>query len=136
MTSAVRPRPQPSPITEDFWAAARSHVLVRPVCDECGRSHFTPQVACPWCLSTAWTYSPSTGQGVVYSHTTVHRPPVEGFEVPYVLAVVDLDEGWHMLTNIVDCEPGDVRMGMPVAVQWQRLDDDFVLPVFAPRRDA
>jgi uncharacterized OB-fold protein len=129
---AGRPLPEPSPLTEEFWSAARRHELVRPVCSRCGHSHFTPQVACPHCLATDWSYRPSTGRGTVYSHTVVHRPPGPGFEPPYVLAVVDLDEGWSMLTNVVGCDVHDVHIGQAVQVRFDDVAPGVVVPVFAP----
>jgi len=85
------PHPEPTELTAPFWAAANEHRLIRPVCDRCGKSFFTPQIACPACMSEAWTWTPSQGVGTVYSCTSVHRAPQEGFEVPYVVAIVDLD---------------------------------------------
>lgn len=106
-------------LTREFWDAAERHELVRPVCRACGRSFFTPQVACPGCLSEDWAYEPSSGKGTVYSSTVVHRPPSPGFEVPFRVAIVDLDEGWSMLANLVDgpgtrCAP----IGARVEVTW------------------
>lgn len=101
-------------LTAEFWAAADQGVLVRPVCSDCGRNFFTPQVACPRCLSENWSYRPSNGRGSVYSVTVVHKAPSPEFEVPYLLAVVDLDEGWSMLANLLD----DVAIGGPVEVAW------------------
>jgi hypothetical protein len=89
-------------------------------------------VACPHCLSTDWAFEPSTGRGTVYSYTVVHRPPQPGFDPPYVLAIVDLDEGWSMLTNVVGVEPGDVRIGQRVAVRFEDVTDEVALPCFAP----
>jgi hypothetical protein len=132
MTSAARALPVPSGLTSEFWEAARDHRLVRPVCSSCGRSHFTPQVACPHCLSTQWSYQPSCGTGAVYSHTTVHRPPGPGFDPPYVLAIVDVDDGWSLLTNIVDCPPEAVHIGQRVSVRFVDLGDRVSLPAFAP----
>jgi len=128
-----RPLPEPSPLTEEFWRAAREHRLVRPVCDRCGRSHFTPQVACPHCLATGWRYQRSSGRGTVYSWTVVHRPPGSGFDPPYVLAVVDLEEGWSMLTNVVGPDGGaadHVHIGLAVRVRFDDVAPDLVLPVF------
>lgn len=127
----LRPAPAPTALGAPFWDAARQGRLVRPVCDRCDASHFPPLPACPGCLSTSWTWTPSAGVGVVASWTRVHRPPEPGFDVPYLLADVDLDEGWHLLTNLVDTpEP---TIGMRVAVAWQPVADGAVLPVFAPR---
>ncbi|WP_370327875.1 Zn-ribbon domain-containing OB-fold protein [Euzebya sp.] len=121
-----------SALTAPFWAAAAEGRLVRPVCDRCGTSFFTPGIACPACQSEAWTYVESSGRGVVYSHSVVHRPPVPGRRTPYVVAIVDLDEGWHLLTNVVGCAPEDVRIGMDVEVRWVT-EDGVRLPAFAPR---
>src|SRR4051794_32422620 len=99
MTNAVA---SADTFTRPFWDAAEQHRLVYPYCGRCSRSFFTPQLVCPGCQRSDWEWRTSSGQGTVYSHTTVHRAPVEGFETPYVLAIVDLVEGWSMLTTIVD----------------------------------
>lgn len=105
-------------LTASFWEAAEQHRLVRPYCARCDRSFFTPQLVCPSCQRADWAWRNSDGQGNVYSHTTVHRAPVEGFEPPYVLAIVDLLEGWSMLTTIVDCSSEEVAIGDAVEVRW------------------
>lgn len=138
--NALRPRPDPSPLTEPFWAAARERRLVRPYCAACDHSFFTPQIACPRCLSTDWEYRESSGRGTVYSATVVHRAPYPGFTSPYHVAIVDLDEGWQMLTNIVDdgatgtpipgADGTPVPIGTRVAVDWLPIDERIVLPVF------
>lgn len=130
--AAARPLPQPSALTAPFWAAAARERLVRQVCDRCGTNVFTPQVACPACWSEALTWTPSAGRGAVYSYTVVHRAPVPGFDPPYVLGVVDLQEGWSMLTNIVDVDRREVTVGMPVEVAWLRASEAITLPVFRP----
>ncbi len=119
-------------LTGPYWAAVERDRLVRPVCEACGRSHFTPQVACPWCGSTEWVYTASSGRGSIYSHTTVHRPPDPTFTAPYVVADVEMDEGWRLFTWIVGCEPGDVHIGMEVAVRFIDGPDGRRMPAFAP----
>lgn len=126
-----RAAPVPTDLTRGFWEAARGGVLVRPHCTECGASFFTPQLACPQCLSERWVWEPSTGRGSVYSFTVCHRAPTPGFDVPYVLAIVDLEEGWSMLSNIEGCAASAVRIGMEVEVDWKPVAD-IVLPVFKP----
>lgn len=120
------------PLTGEFWAAVNRGELVRPVCNDCGQSFFVPQFACPRCQSTDWDYQPSTGRGRVYSHTTIHRPPTPAFTAPYVMADVDVEEGWHLLTWIVDCEPEQVAIDMPVSVKFVTGPDGHRLPAFAP----
>jgi uncharacterized OB-fold protein len=134
--AAPRPRPEPSALTEPFWDAARRHVLVRPRCNACGRSFFVPQAVCTRCLSRDWAYAPSSGRGAVYSATVGHRAPYAGIEAPFHLAIVDLDEGWSMLTNLI--EPGDrsVPIGTRVAVAWIDVDDDYTHPVFTRDEEA
>ncbi len=93
---------------------------------------FTPQVACPRCHREDWSYEESAGRGFVSSFTVVHRPPTEGHDPPYVVAVIDLDEDWYMMSNVVGCAPDTVHIGQRVAVTWHVLDSGVVLPVFAP----
>ena len=120
------------PLTGGFWAAVDRGQLVRPVCGDCGQSFFVTQFACPYCQSTSWVYKPSSGRGRVYSHTTVYRPPTPAFTAPYVLADVDVEEGWHLLTWIVDCEPEEVAIDMAVSVRIIAGPDGLRLPAFAP----
>jgi uncharacterized OB-fold protein len=129
---AFRSAPAPSLLTAAFWEAATEGRLVRPVCSACGQSFFTPQVACPYCLSESWRYCESSGSGEIYSFTVVHHAQTEDFETPYVLAIVDLDESWSMLTNIVGCDPHVVRIGMRVRVAFSPAANGVCLPVFIP----
>ncbi len=78
----------------------------------------------------------SSGRGTVYSMTTVYRPQRPEFEVPYTVAIVELEEGWHMLTNLVDCPPEEMRVGLPVEVTFRRMSDEVTLPLFRPRADS
>lgn len=130
-TTSLRPLPEPTPITAPFWEAANRRVLVHPLCGACGRAFFPPHLTCPHCREIDWTWAESAGRGQVYSLSVVHRAPQPGFVPPYVIAVVDLDEGFELMTNIVDVEPADVRIGQRVRVTWQQLGE-AVLPVFAP----
>lgn len=124
-------------LTAEFWDAAATGRLVRPVCGSCGRSFFTPRVVCPHCRSSGWCYAESDGRGVVSSHTTVHRGPDPTWVTPYVLGVVDMDEGWNLLTRLLveppdESDPGAL-IGTRVHVEF--IDDDHsnrTLPAFAP----
>ena len=119
-------------LTGEFWAGVDRGELLRPVCSRCGRSFFTPQVVCPFCGSGQWNYEPSAGLGVVYSFSVVHRPPEPAFEAPYTLAIVDVAEGWHLLTWIVGCPPDAMHIGMEVQVRFVAGPDGALLPAFAP----
>ena len=122
-------------LTEPFWDAATRGVLVRPVCRKCGLSHFTPKWSCPHCLSEDWGYEPSTGRGVVYSSTVVHRGPDPTWPTPYVLVIVDMEEGWSMLSRLVVPSPGDCESfgGRAVEVRFEPegREPNRTLPVFA-----
>jgi hypothetical protein len=130
MSAMARPLPVPSALTAEFWEAARRRVLVRPVCGACGHSFFTPQIACPHCLSEEWAYVRSSGRGTVYSSTLVHRPPSPGLDVPYELAIVDLEEGWSMLANIVEAGDAPTPIGAPLELTWLEVGGDAPLPAF------
>ena len=111
---------------------------MRPVCHTCGHNFFTPSMVCPSCLSADWSYHKSEGLGRVYTHTTVHRGPDPSWVVPYVLAVVDLVEGWHMLSRLLVVPPDDSVPGalIGLAVKVEFVGEDRApfrtLPVFSP----
>lgn len=126
----TRPVPVPTELTRPFWEAARRGELVLPYCPACDRRFFVPEPVCPGCLSDSWRYEPSSGRGTVYSVTVVHRTPGPGFEVPFALAVIDLDDGATLLSHVVDAEPGAVAIGMRVRVDFRPLTGEITLPCF------
>lgn len=125
-----RPVPEPTELTRAFWEATRRGELVVPYCPACGLRFFVPEPACPGCLESGWRYEPSCGRGTVYAVTVVHRAPGPGFEVPFALAVIDLDDGGTMLSHVVEPEPGQVAIGMRVRVEFRELTDEITLPCF------
>ena len=128
------PLPRPTQLSKPHWDGCRDGVLRVQHCGDCGAFVFIPQPVCTGCLGENLEWVESSGRGTLYSFTTVHRPQRPEFEVPYTVAIVELDEGFHMLTNLVDCEPGEVRVGMPVEVAFQRMSDTITLPMFRPAR--
>jgi uncharacterized OB-fold protein len=133
--SDERPLPSPDPGTAPYWEGTRAHELRLPRCRDCSEVHFYPRSLCPSCGSARLEWIKACGRGSVYSFTVVHRPPSSAFKarVPYVVAVVTLDEGPHLMTNIGGCAPDDVRIGMPVEVAWEDIDPVATLPYFVPR---
>ena len=127
------PLPRPTSLSRPHWDGCKAGELRVQRCRECGGFVFIPQPLCTHCQSEALDWVASTGRGTVYSYTVVHRPPRPAFAVPYVVAIVELEEGWHMLTNLVDCRPEDVRVGMPVEVSFRALSEQITLPYFRPR---
>lgn len=106
-------------------------------CKSCGRVVHYPRERCPACGSAESEWRPASGHGQIYSFSVMHRPgnPMMAGRVPYVVALVDLEEGARMMTNIVGLEPADVRVGMPVEVTWEELSDGRHLPLFEPASD-
>jgi uncharacterized protein len=120
-----------SEFTRPFWEAVADGRLLVPECTACGRRFFTPEPLCAHCGSASWRWVPSPGTGAVYSVSVVHQPVNNDHEVPFALAIVDLDDDWTMLTHVVGCAPDKVRIGMRI-----RFDPDTArsrrLPVFRP----
>ncbi len=127
-----RPIPQPTSLSRPYWDACKRGELTYPRCADCGLVFFPPESACIGCQSARLEWQQSSGRGTVYSFTVLHRPPSEGFPVPSVLAIVDLDEGYSMFSGVVDCAPSAVRIGMDVEVTFEPLTDDISLPMFRP----
>ncbi|NUU21562.1 MAG: hypothetical protein HOV68_08620, partial [Streptomycetaceae bacterium] len=103
-------------------------------CAYCGGSVFKPQDFCPHCLSARLAWREGSGQGVVYSFSVVWRPQTPAFEVPYVVAIIELRENYQMLSNLVNCPAESVHCGMPVSVTFSPVRDGVVLPLFEPAR--
>ena len=129
------PLPRPTPLSRPHWEGCVEGVLRVQRCDECGSFVFVPSPVCGGCRGTKLSWVESSGRGTLYSYTTVHRPQQPVFEVPYVVAIVELEEGWHMLSNLVDVAIDDVAIGMPLEVSFERKSDEIVLPYFRPRAD-
>jgi hypothetical protein len=87
---------------------------------------------CPSCHSLEYDVLELAGTGVVYSYTILHHPQHPSFYYPVIAALVELDEGVRILSNLVDVAPGEVRIGLPVRVGFEPTRDDLAVPVFAP----
>lgn len=127
-----RPVTDPDSLTEPWWQATRDERLLVQRCAACGNHQHYPRALCTSCASTDLDYAPTTGRGEVHSFTVVHRPPSPAFEPPYVVALVRIEEGPMLLTNLVGCDPDEVQCDMPVKVVWEPLPDGRNLPLFTP----
>lgn len=126
-----RAYPVPDDVTAQFWEGVAEGVLRVQRCDDCGRHVFYPRAVCPHCGSTWLSWVEASGAGEVHAFTVVHRAPADyRDEAPYVVALVDLEEGVRMMTRLVDVEPAAVRVGMPVEVA---IRGEPRLPHFRPR---
>lgn len=126
------PLPKPSGITKPFWEACKRGELTVQKCLACGGLTFIPEPACMHCLSPNLTWIKSSGKGTVYSYTTIWRPQTPAFSPPYVVAIIDLDEGYQMMSNIVDIDHTKVKVGMKVEVKFTPMSEEITLPYFRP----
>ncbi len=117
-----------------YWdAAAEGRLLVR-TCRDCGEAHHYPRPFCPACWSESVEWSEASGRATLYTWSTVHVNGMPPFaeRVPYVAAVVDLEEGPRLMTNIVGCDPDTLSIGMSLVVDFEDLTDEIKSPVFRP----
>lgn len=129
-TRPPRPLPIPTALSRPFWEGCSRGELLFQRCPQCAQVVFPPQAFCPIDLGTDLAWERSNGTGTVYSFTIVERPATPAFEVPYVVGVVELYEGYTMMTNIVGCAPDDVRIGLPAEVQFEQQSAEITLPCF------
>jgi hypothetical protein len=126
------PRPVIGPDTAFFWEGVREGELRVQRCAECGELRHPPGPMCPHCHSTKRDHVTARGRGVVHSYVVHHHPPVPGLRPPYAVVLVELDEGVRMVGNLLGCPPGDAYVGMPVELEFQRMDDELTLPQWRP----
>ncbi len=126
-------RPAVTRDTEYFWEGTALGELRIQRCGGCGLLRHPPGPMCPECGATKPTHLVSDGVGEVYSHVVHHHPSVPGKRVPFVVALVELDEGVRMLGELTGIDPADVHVGLPVEVAFTRVDDDLTMPSWRPR---
>ncbi len=129
-----RPVPRVDEESRPFWEACARHELYVQKCRACGRVFYYPRGFCLHDLTADFDWLRCSGKGTVYTFTVTHQNQSAGFRenLPYVVAYVELEEGVRMLTNIVDCDPEQVRIGMPVEVTFEDLTDTVSVPLFRP----
>lgn len=131
------PTPEPfiSPETRPFWTAAKQGRLDLPFCKSCNHPIWYPKAFCGACGSLDVEWRQVSGEGKIYSYTQVHRGEGPYRDVEnYVLALVDLDEGARVLTNIVDADPASLTIGQRVRVVFHEAGDAAALPRFVPAK--
>jgi uncharacterized OB-fold protein len=133
-TEPVRPQPPESEAAAPFWDATKQRRLLYQWCTACEAPVFYPREVCPVCLGSGLEWRESSGRGTVYTFSNVHRPQLPNFilPAPYTVALVELDEGVRLMTNVINCDPDQVTVGMPVTVAWESLEDGRNLPQFEP----
>ena len=127
--------PEPTPETRHFWEGCKDGELRLQRCTDCDHNYFPPRPFCPKCGSRDVEVFKASGKGILYSYVIHHRP-VPGFKPPYAIAVVELEEGPRMMTNIIGCPqtPEALQLDMAVEVVFEKQTDDISLPLFQPAK--
>ena len=126
--------PRPKPETAAWWEGCRKHQLLIQSCTKCGHQQFYPRIICTVCMSESLEWTRSNGRGRVLTFTICRLPVSEAYagDVPYVIALTQLEEGPVMMSNIVECDPDSVTTGMPVEVIFEQRSEEITIPQFRP----
>ena len=132
MTSMRFDLPTPDFETKPFWDGCREGKFLIRHCNACGRDHFYPRPFCPTCWGEDVVWKEASGRATLYTYSIVHVNDLPPFNerVPYVAAVVDLDEGPRVMTNVEGVAFEDLRVDMPLVVDFKPISDDVTIPVF------
>ena len=131
----MKPLPEPTDVSRPFWEAAKRHQLLIQRSKQTGKYVFYPRAVSPFAPGDSLEWVEVSGRASVYSYTVARRataPQWSGDE-PYVIAIVELEEGPHMTANILGCPPGDVRIGMPLMASFEDVTPEVTLVQFRPR---
>ena len=131
-----RPLPKPTPETAHFWEGTKQGELRLQRCDECASVYFPPRPFCPHCSSRQVSIFAATGRGRLASYV-INQRPHPAFDGPYAIALVELDEGPRMMSNIVGCAqtPEALELDMALTVVFKKISEDISLPLFTPAGD-
>ena len=129
-----KPLPVINEESRPFWEGCKAGKLMLRHCADCGAWVYYPRALCPKCHGERLPWEEASGRGVIYAYTVCHRPAGPAFaeDVPYVVALIDLEEGARMLSNIVTEDPASVRIGQEVRVTFEARNEEVTLPLFAP----
>ena len=133
----TRFEPPVSEASQPFWDATREERFLIQWCTACDQVVFYPRENCPSCLGTSFEWKQASGKGTVYASSVQHRAanPLMANRVPYVVAMVELEEGIRIMSNVIDCAPDDVVVGQAVQLTWEPLSDGRNLPQFSPLQE-
>ena len=118
--------------TQFFWDGCKDGRLLIQRCDGCGTLRHPPRPMCPQCHSLEWTAIEASGRGTVYSFVMPRHPAMPFLDDDYIVALIELEEGTRLVSNLVDVAPENAAIGMPVRVRFDAFDGDVVLPMFVP----
>ena len=117
-----------------WWEGCRNDELLVQKCSQCGAYQFYPRVICTSCMGSELEWAKATGNGTVLTYTIVRLPvsPAYAADVPYVIALIELDEGPKMMSVVEGCDPEEVVTGMPVEVIFDEWSEEITMPKFRP----
>jgi len=132
MFAIEKPLPLTNEDSQEYWEACKRGELRLQKCAGCAHVRFPPAALCPRCLSESFAWEPMSGRGKVYTWIVVHRPQHPAFfeDVPYNVAIVELEEGPRLHSRIVGCSNEAIEIGMPVEVVFEKKNDDVTMPYF------
>lgn len=136
MSTSTKALPTPTPETAPYWEGARAGELRIQRCRACAQAYFYPRPYCPQCGSADVEWFVASGRATLASYIISERA-APGFDAPYAIAIVELEEGPRMMTNIVEVEPTPERLVLDMALEV-RFEDrgEITVPVFAPAGQA
>jgi uncharacterized OB-fold protein len=126
----MRLTPSMTPDTKFFWDGLRQNQLLIQRCTSCGTLRHPPRPMCPACHALGWDTTASSGRGTLLSFVMPQHPQYPWFDYPYIVALVELDEGTRLVSNLIDITPDEASIGMAVEVVYVTFDDDVVLHQF------
>ncbi len=127
----TKPLPEADAASRPFWDGAMEGRLMLMRCADCQAWRLPSRRHCDQCLSDNYTWEQASGRGVVRTFGVMHQKYHPAFEVPYNVTIVELAEGPRITTNLIGISNADIRVGMPVVVEWER-HSDVALPKFRP----
>nr|WP_310523555.1 Zn-ribbon domain-containing OB-fold protein [Polymorphobacter sp.] len=128
--------PVPTAETARFWQGCHDHKFLLQRCVACGQHQFYPRTICTNCMSEQLDWIEASGHGTVATYTIVTRAVSDAYaaDTPYVIALIELEEGPRMMSNVIGCDVGDVKSGMAVEVVFENWSADITVPKFRPRQ--
>jgi uncharacterized OB-fold protein len=117
-----------------FYAECAKGRLHFQRCKACNTWRHLPRHGCAACGSPAWEWAPSTGRGRLFSWTVTHQAPFPGFATPYIVAVIELEEGIRMAAGLLDASPAQLRLDLPVELEMVPVSETSAVPFFRPTK--
>ena len=136
MSAPAKPylSPEMDELAVQFYAECAKGRLCFQRCRACNTWRHLPRHGCAACGSTDWEWAPSTGRGRVFSWTVTHQAPFPGFATPYIVAVIELEEGVRMAAGLRDVDPAELRLDLPVELDLEPVTETAAVPFFRPTR--